>query len=87
MYKTYLNGLADKDPSEDWYQSEIGFDFYIIPLAKKLTGCGVFGVASAEYLNYATVNKDEWKVKGKEEIAGYLQKIQSNQGSEVSNAR
>jgi len=30
---------------------EIGFyDFYIIPLAKKLDQCGVFGVSSDEYL-------------------------------------
>lgn len=27
----------EKDPSEGWYQGEIGFfDFYVIPLAKKV---------------------------------------------------
>jgi hypothetical protein len=32
-----------------WYKGEIGFlDFYIIPLAKKLKDCGVFGVSSDE---------------------------------------
>jgi len=40
------------------YKGEIGFfDFYIIPLAKKLKECGVFGVSSDEYLNYATKNR------------------------------
>lgn len=29
------------------------FDFYIIPLAKKLKDCGVFEVSSDEYLNSA----------------------------------
>jgi hypothetical protein len=43
-----------KDPSEFWAKGEIGFfDFYIIPLAKKLKDCGVFGVSSDEYLQYA----------------------------------
>jgi hypothetical protein len=40
----------------------------VIPLAKKLNECGVFGVSSAEYLNYAIENRDEWERKGKEII-------------------
>ncbi|CAB9531987.1 cAMP-specific 3',5'-cyclic phosphodiesterase (Partial), partial [Seminavis robusta] len=37
MYQAYKDGRSDKDPSEGWYEGEIGFfDFYIIPLAKKL---------------------------------------------------
>ena len=48
-YKAYLDGRAEKDPSINWYQGELGFfDFYIIPLAKKLQSCGVFGVSSDE---------------------------------------
>jgi hypothetical protein len=35
MYKAYLNGRADKDPSDNWFASEIGFfDFYVIRLPK-----------------------------------------------------
>jgi len=65
MYKAYKEGRAEKDPSEYWYKSEIGFfDFYIIPLAKKLKDCGVFGVSSDEYLNYAIHNRKEWVSKG-----------------------
>lgn len=54
-YKAYKDGRAETDPSTNWYNGEIGFfDFYIIPLAKKLKNCGVFGVSSDEYLNYGT---------------------------------
>ena len=73
MYNAYLEGRAENDPSETWYQGELGFyDFYIIPLAKKLKDCGVFGVASDEYLDYATANRTEWEIKGKEIVRDYL---------------
>jgi len=53
MYKAYKEGRAEKDPTEFWHQGEIGFfDFYIIPLAKKLKNCGVFGVSSGMYKTY-----------------------------------
>ena len=52
MYTAYKQGRSQIDPSVNWYKSEIGFfDFYIIPLAKKLKECGVFGVSSGEYLS------------------------------------
>jgi class 3 adenylate cyclase len=73
MYEAYLEGHAENDPSETWYQGELGFyDFYIIPLAKKLKDCGVFGVASDEYLDYAKVNRTEWESKGKQIVRDYL---------------
>eukprot|EP00934_Nitzschia_sp_Nitz4_P001249 Nitzschia sp. Nitz4//scaffold18_size181773//118721//129387//NITZ4_001930-RA/size181773-snap-gene-0.281-mRNA-1//-1//CDS//3329540056//1249//frame0 len=69
-YKAYLAGRADKDPSLDWYESELGFlDFYVIPLAKKLKECQVFGVASDEYLLYAEANRREWESKGKDTMS------------------
>ena len=56
--RAFKQGRAEKDPSEFWYKGELGFfDFYIIPLAKKLKNCGVFGVSSDEYLNYALSNR------------------------------
>jgi 3'5'-cyclic nucleotide phosphodiesterase len=49
MLQAYRDGRSDKDPSDGWYEGELGFfDFYIIPLAKKLKECGVFGVSSDE---------------------------------------
>lgn len=75
-YQAYIDGRATADPSENWYQGEIGFfDFYIIPLAKKLKDCGVFGKSSDEYLNYAETNRKEWELKGKEVVAEMLRKV------------
>lgn len=63
------------DGSEFWYKGEIGFfDFYIIPLAKKLKECGVFGVSSDEYLNYAIQNREEWVSKGEAVVAEMVAK-------------
>jgi type II secretory pathway pseudopilin PulG len=74
VYRAYLDGRgSDQDPSVNWYEGEIAFfDFYIIPLAKKLKECGVFGVSSDEYLTYARANRGEWERKGRGMVAGYL---------------
>lgn len=80
MYKAFSEGRSDKDPIETWYQGEIGFfDFYVIPLAKKLDECGVFGVSSHEYLSYAETNRREWERKGREiveELAAKVRKVE-----------
>jgi hypothetical protein len=69
-YQAYLDGRAETDPTEGWYKGELGFfDFYIIPLAKKLKDCGVFGVSSDEYLSYATANREEWEKRGEDMVA------------------
>ena len=69
MIKAYEMGRASKDPSEFWYQGEMDFfDKHVIPLAKKLKQCGVFGVSSDEYLNYALENRQEWELKGKQVV-------------------
>jgi hypothetical protein len=73
MYLAYKTGRGDKEPSENWYEGELGFfDHYIIPLAKKLKECGVFGVSSDEYLQYAVQNRKEWELKGKDIVQDYL---------------
>jgi hypothetical protein len=65
MYSAYKSGRGGADPSVGWYKGEIWFyDNYIIPLAKKLKECGVFGVASDEFLTYAIGNRNEWESKG-----------------------
>jgi hypothetical protein len=81
MYKAFLDGRSETDPSQGWYPGELGFfDFYLIPLCKKLAMCGVFGVASDEYLNYAMANRKEWELKGKEVVARYLSKYEHSTG-------
>jgi len=75
-YGAYRAGRAGNDPSVNWYKGEIGFfDFYVIPLAKKLDSCGVFGVASDEYMNYAKANRDEWVREGEETVQSFLKKF------------
>ena len=60
---------------------EIGFfDFYIIPLAKKLKECGVFGISSDEYLNYAMSNRLEWEEKGESVVAELVEEFNKEWG-------
>ena len=68
IYEAFLDGLSgDKDPPEGWYKSEIRFyDNYVISLAQKLQHCGVFGVSSQEYLDYAVQNRNEWEERGEQ---------------------
>jgi hypothetical protein len=69
MYAAYRAGRADKNPSESWYGGELWFfENYVIPLAKKLKDCGVFGVSGDEYLTYALQNRREWEIKGQDVV-------------------
>jgi len=80
MYHAYENGRSVKDPSEGWYNGELWFfDNYVIPLAKKLDECNVFGVSSDEGLQYAMANRSEWAVKGKEMVDEMLQRIKQKE--------
>jgi hypothetical protein len=82
-YKAYKSGRADVDPSINWYKGEIGFfDFYVIPLAKKLDNCGVFGVSSHEYLNYAMANRAEWIREGEKLVKQFIENYNSIEGKE-----
>ncbi|KAL9181073.1 hypothetical protein ACHAXT_009878 [Thalassiosira profunda] len=76
MWAAFASGRAEKDPTEGWYEGEIGFfDGYIIPLATKLKECGVFGNAGDEYLGNALRNKAEWIEKGEAIVAEFEAKI------------
>jgi class 3 adenylate cyclase len=69
MWKAYKAGHAETNPVDTWYKSEMGFfDFYVIPLAEKLSKCGVFGVSSDETLTYALENRREWELKGQDVV-------------------
>jgi len=83
MTRAYRQGRLAKDPSEFWYQAEIGFfDKYVIPLAKKLRDCGVFGVSCYEFLNYAETNRNEWEMKGRGIVKEYVRRYQEKIGAE-----
>jgi class 3 adenylate cyclase len=90
LYKAYVCGRADKNPADFWAKGELGFfDYYVIPLAKKLKDCGVFGVSSEEYLNYALKNRQEWEARGEEVVAEMVQamKAESEPSMEPIRAR
>jgi class 3 adenylate cyclase len=77
-YKAYVEGRAEKNPADNWYQGELGFyDFYIIPLAKKIKQCAVFGVSSDEYLSYAVANREEWEERGKDVLQDMVNKVEA----------
>lgn len=79
LYLAYKDGRSETNPALNWYKGEMGFfDFYILPLAKKLKKCGVFGVSSDEYLNYAEKNRREWEIRGQELVAKYMEKHEAS---------
>jgi 3'5'-cyclic nucleotide phosphodiesterase len=78
MHQAYVEGRSERAPAEFWYQGELGFfDFYVIPLANKLKECGVFGVSSDEYLNYALRNRQEWEENGESIVASMAEAVDS----------
>jgi hypothetical protein len=84
MFKAYYSGRGPMDPTEYWYQGEMDFmDHTILPLARKLKQCGVFGVSSDEYLQYAEKNRKEWEEKGQQIVKdmGEKMKLEYNSSS------
>ena len=78
IYFAYRNGRVKANPYDFWYAGELSFfDNYIIPLAKKLKDCNVFGVSSDEYLNYAEKNRAEWEARGREIVSEMMDEIES----------
>jgi hypothetical protein len=81
LYMAYRAGRGSKDLCEFWYRGEIGFfDYYIIPLAKKLKDCGMFGVSSDEYLQYAEKNRKEWEEKGEQIVNEMSERMRVEHG-------
>ena len=76
MYNAYKDGRFPKDPSESWYEGELNFfDDKVIPLARELQDCGVFGNFSNEYLQLALENREHWEARGKTVVQNYLRKL------------
>ena len=83
MYHAYRLGRLPNDPSVGWYEGEMGFlDYYVLPLAKKLETCGVFGVSSDEFRIYAMENRKEWELKGRQIVQDYLAKYNATFAAE-----
>ena len=80
MTNAFKAGRMSKDPAEFWYQGEMScFDSFIIPLAKKINDCGVFGVSSDELLKYAKENRRQWELKGEDVVADLKAKFSSTE--------
>ena len=87
MYQAYREGRMGADPATFWYQGELGFfDNYVIPLAKKLKECGVFGVSSDEFLNYANQNRAEWAERGQEVVANLVSELSNKEELTMANS-
>jgi hypothetical protein len=85
MMVAHENDRMENNPSVGWYRGELGFfDNYVIPLAKKLKDCGVFGVSSDEYLNYALENRREWSTKGEEVVEKMIAKFTAMKEEEAA---
>ena len=60
----HVSGRGD-DPASNWFNGQIGFfDFYVIPLAKRLQQSGVFGIAGDSFVENAVNNKTRWQKDG-----------------------
>lgn len=83
MLNAFCSGHLAKNPADFWYEGELGFlNHYIIPLAKKLKECEVFGVSCDEFLNYAEANLQEWELKGKAIVAEFSKKYNAKNASD-----
>lgn len=59
--------LAGRGPnvSANWFNGQIQFfDFYVIPLAQRISQCGVFGSLGTLFLENARENRDRWRLEG-----------------------
>lgn len=82
MVTAYQAGRTSAHPADFWYKGELGFfDHYVIPLARKLQECEVFGVSSDEYLNYALANRAEWDTNGQAVVAAMVEKYGATEPS------
>jgi len=77
-YVAWLSGVLKEEPSSDWYERELRlFDHYVIPMAEKLSRCGVFGVSYHEALSYAQENRSVWQTKGRNIVRTMLADMQA----------
>lgn len=67
LYVAYLSNRLSFNPSENWYQNQIGFfSHFILPLTQKLKRCGIFGSTGSVFEYFATENKKRWMNEGEE---------------------
>lgn len=88
MVLSHRSGRTELDPSSGWYEGElVFFDNYIIPLARNLKECEVFGASSDECLTYAMANRARWETEGEQIVADMLATDFSTKSNEHSSTR
>lgn len=66
MYRAFLEGRADKDQCESWFQRELWFfDNWVLPWAQNLRDSGVFTSISEHLIEQARSNRKQWELEGK----------------------
>lgn len=84
LYAARLAGRINFDPSDNWYQNQIGFfTHYVEPLAVNLETCGVFGSTGTVFTYFLQENRKRWAAEG-EELA---EEIVSSVKEEFARAR
>jgi hypothetical protein len=74
LYSAFRTGRMAKDPCDFWYKGELAFfDKMVIPLAQKMSDCGMTGGLGIECLDYARQNRNEWEQKGQEILESMIQ--------------
>lgn len=67
FYVAHLSDRLAFNPSDNWYENQIGFfSHYIIPLSQKMKTCGVFGTTGSVFEYFAMENKKKWTEEGEE---------------------
>lgn len=77
LYVAFKTGRSGNDPSNDWYQNQLGFyKLYVIPLAEKMKTCGVFGERGGEWVENAISIRDRWCREGDQETKDMIAAVE-----------
>jgi hypothetical protein len=78
LYVAFKMGRSEIDPSNDWYENQLGFyKLYIIPLAEKMHTCGVFGKLGRQWTNNAVLIRDRWSREGEQITTDMIASVKS----------
>ncbi|KAL7532551.1 hypothetical protein ACHAXR_004700 [Thalassiosira sp. AJA248-18] len=79
LYVAFKEGRSDNDPSNDWYENQLGFyRLYVIPLAEKMKTCGVFGECGGEWVKNAVLIRDRWSDEGDQVTKDMIASVKSD---------
>ncbi len=79
LYAAFTVGRSDAEPSDDWYQNQLGFyTLYVIPLAEKMRQCKAFGTLRGEWVNNANLIRDRWEREGEQITKDMIASVKSD---------